>query len=256
MSLAIIIKGPEGIVLAADSRVTVEGGSLAVPAYFDNATKLLSFNEHSYVGAVTYGAATIGARTIHGYIPEFESELPKKRFPVRDFAEKLGVFFQSRWDKNVTGNTTYLVGGYDEGEPYGEIYQLLIPSQPVPQLLRKGNNNFGINWGGQYEIVSRLILGYDPALVSVLQETLQLSPEEVEKTQATLQQRFEYPILYQFLPLQDGVNLAILLIQTTIDAQAVSVGQRNVGGEIDVATITYKDGLQLVQAKKIRGQHE
>ena len=47
MSLAVVIKGPEGIVLAADSRVTVQAtpvGGSTTTAYFDNAPKLLSFH--------------------------------------------------------------------------------------------------------------------------------------------------------------------------------------------------------------------
>ena len=49
MSLAIVFKGPEGIVLAADSRVTLsteqtdaQGNKTILPATYDNATKLLT----------------------------------------------------------------------------------------------------------------------------------------------------------------------------------------------------------------------
>ena len=62
MSLGIAFKGPEGIVLATDSRVTLhaeqrrpDGGILLFPSTFDNATKLLSFTGHPYVGAITLG---------------------------------------------------------------------------------------------------------------------------------------------------------------------------------------------------------
>ena len=64
MSLAIAFKGPEGLVLAADSRVTLtfqtqmpaSGGTpalLIVPAFYDNATKLLRVQSQGYVAAVT-----------------------------------------------------------------------------------------------------------------------------------------------------------------------------------------------------------
>jgi len=56
------------------------------------------------------------------------------------------------------------------------------------------------------------------------------------------------------LALQDCVNLAIFFIHTTIEAQELSVGVRGVGGEIDVATVTRRDGLQFVQRKKIVGE--
>ncbi len=47
MSLGVVIKGPEGIVLAADSRITLEalqvGAQHPIVVNFDNATKLISF---------------------------------------------------------------------------------------------------------------------------------------------------------------------------------------------------------------------
>ena len=57
MSLGIAFKGPEGIILAADSRVTLmaqlAGQNIAIPSTFDNATKLLRVEGQKYVGAVT-----------------------------------------------------------------------------------------------------------------------------------------------------------------------------------------------------------
>jgi hypothetical protein len=84
MSLGIVFKGPEGIVLAADSRVTLnaqqkspDGTITLLPATFDNATKLLSVNGCSNVGVVTYGLGALGTppRTPHSYISEFENHL-------------------------------------------------------------------------------------------------------------------------------------------------------------------------------------
>jgi hypothetical protein len=95
MSLGIAFKGTEGIVLAADSRVTFlatlpspglpnsrSGQQVIVPATFDNASKMLKVKGQNFVGAVTYGAGSIGAtepRTASSYIPEFESELANEK---------------------------------------------------------------------------------------------------------------------------------------------------------------------------------
>jgi hypothetical protein len=110
-----------------------------------------------------------------------------------------------------------------------------------------------MTWGGQIELASRLIHGYDPGLVQILKNELKLPDETLVKIGNTLK-KLQFPIPYQVLPLQDCVNLATLLIRTTISAQSVSIGVRGVGGPIDIATITRTDGLQLVQAKKIQGE--
>lgn len=96
MSLGIAIKGPEGIVLAADSRVTLsstiqqEDMTVLLPATFDNATKLLRVAGHKFVGAVTYGLGALGQqepRTAHSFMPEFERRLPVGRISVEQFAD-------------------------------------------------------------------------------------------------------------------------------------------------------------------------
>ena len=97
MSLVIAVKGTEGVVLSADSRLTLTTAS-GIPATFDNATKLLTFRDpHNWVGALTYGIATIGGRTPHSLIPEFEADLGDQRLTVHEYATRLSGFFQGQW---------------------------------------------------------------------------------------------------------------------------------------------------------------
>ena len=55
MSLGIAFKGPQGIVLATDSRVTLTGqqpnSKLLGEVHYDNATKLLKVRGQDFVGA-------------------------------------------------------------------------------------------------------------------------------------------------------------------------------------------------------------
>ena len=97
MSLGIVIKSPEGIVLAAESRVTLTvNGQNGQPSHmvnFDNATKLFSFKApHNHIGVVTYGQAAIGQRTAHSFVPEFESTLPEERLTVAEMAQRISDF--------------------------------------------------------------------------------------------------------------------------------------------------------------------
>jgi hypothetical protein len=269
MSLGIAFKGPEGIVLAADSRVILQAEvthgaeKMVLPSAFDNATKLLQIAGHKYVGAVTYGLGAIGQqepRTAHSFLLEFEDYLSKKkidRFPIKDFAENLANFFKEQWNGRMPSNYSgpdmvFLVGGFDAGEPYGKVFQVLIPSNIVPTEYNAGQ--FGITWGGQSEYTHRLIKGFDPQMPSLVQNFLKLSPEQTIELERHLENALSSPIPYQFLPLQDSVNLSILLIRTTMEIQNWIVGVRGVGGAIDVATITRKDGFIAVQQKAISGE--
>ena len=264
MSLGIAFKGPEGIVLAADSRVTLSGqtpdSNLLVQAHYDNATKLLKVKDHDYVGAVTYGLGALGnkePRTAHSYLPEFETELAtQKRLSVEEFATKLGDFFQHQWDAANTPAESepmvFLVGGFDEGDAYGRVFELRIPTSPTP--VEQNVTDFGITFGGQYEIAARLLGGYDPRLEALMKANVHLNAAQAANFKQKVLQGLAMPIPYQFLPLQDSVDLAIFLIKTTATLQGWATGPRGVGGAIDVATVTRTDGFRAIQEKQIKGE--
>jgi hypothetical protein len=237
-----------------------------VPVYFDNATKLFSFSDpNTTVGVVTYGQAVIGQktpRTAASFLPEFESSLPKKRLTVFDFAEKVSEFYLKQWrlamppDDQIANipNMTFVIAGFNPDDVYGQVFIVEIPRVPQPAERNKGSE-FGITFGGQHEIVSRIIMGYDLGLPEALQKGLDLSAEQVTKFEALIK-RFQLPIPLQVLALQDGVDLACFFIRTTMDAQRVSIGIRGVGGAIDVAIIKRNQNLQFIQRKQEHGELE
>jgi hypothetical protein len=231
MSLGIALKGPEGIVLAADSRVTLfsqmqmpNQPQMLIPASFDNATKLLRAKGHDFVAAVTYGQGAIGQqqpRTAHSFLPEFEQELGEERLKVQEFAKRLGDFFMKQWQSGnmpITGNPEndmiFLVGGYTEKEPYGEVYEVHVPSNPVPAV-KVPVGQFGMVLGGQRNITDRIVQGFDSVAINVISD------------------------------------YAIFLIRSTILLQRWIVDVRGVGGAVDVATITRTEGFKPVQLKQI-----
>jgi hypothetical protein len=269
MSLGIIIKSPEGIVLAAESRVTLStptgNGNEMLHVNFDNATKLLTFSKpNDGIGVVTYGQAAIGFRTAQTFIPEFETLLKKENkenLTVLEFAKELSDFFLSQWNNQgmpkasdyIGQDMTFNVAGFNSQEPYGRVYSFNIPRTPNPveQSPSIGDQyNFGITWGGQREIMDRLVLGYDSRILDLLLKSGIVQPNKLgEVAQILNQMQLAMPI--QFMPLQDCVNLATLFIKTTINAQSLTVGLRGCGGAIDVAIITRADKLKFIQKKEI-----
>jgi hypothetical protein len=262
VSLGVAIKGPEGIVLAADSRVTLEARpantNIVLPVFYDNATKLLSFSKQPNVGAVTYGQAVIGMRTAHSLLPEFEVGLEAKRLSVAAFAEKLSEFFLDRWKasmpKDYSGpQLTFIVAGFDEGAAYGEIHLFEIPGNPRPKV-RTAKDGFGMTWGGQLDIVSRIVSGYDPSLAHLLAKESEQPQEVVEKWLSNVQPAVQLVVPFEFLALQDCVNLATAVIRTTMVFQDTAVRMRGVGGPIDIAVIRRTGGLQFIQRKALAGE--
>lgn len=274
MSLGIAFKGPEGIVLAADSRVTLNvvnqqpnGQILILPATFDNATKLLKIKGQEFIGAVTYGVGAIGQqapRTAHSFLPELEAKIAAKnagaRLSVEDFSRELSGFFMEQWNVQMAGIPTqpgndmvFLIGGYDQQAPYGRVFEFYVPSRPVPVERFAGAGEFGAVWGGQREFVDRLLNGYDPRAVDLTESELGLDAAAKARLVNKLAE-LTTPIPYQFLPLQDCVDLSIFLVRTTMKIQTWTVGVRGVGGAVDVATITKTEGFQAIQVKQVIGE--
>ena len=195
-------------------------------------------------------------RTAHSFVPEFEAGLPKTRISVENFAAKLSEFYLAQWQSKMPTNyqgagMTFVIGGFDKDVPYGAMYQLNIPKKPTPQ--EKSPGDFGMAWGGQPEYASRLIHGYDKAVLKLIKQSLQLSNEQIKNLVETLRP-LNMGIPYAVLSLQDCINLAIFLVKTTIEAQSLSITLRGVGGAIDVAVITRRDGLEIIQQKQLVGE--
>ena len=284
MSLAVAFRGPEGIVLAADSRVTMQipqapqmppgappGTPLVIPvipSYFDNTHKLLAIKCQPFVGIVTFGAGAIGQaepRTAHSFLPEFEAHLAgvadvdadgqQNRLTTEAVATEVGVFFTNQWSASGMPPAplpqgmqamTFLIGGFDEGEAYGHVYEVEVPNNIVPVEKLP----FAPTIGGQNELMTRLLVGFDPRILQATKDHLGLDDTQVEELKqvwgmagATL------PIPYQILPLQDCVDLSAAMISMTTLVQSWMFGIRGVGGEIDVRDDYPRRRPQTHQAK-------
>jgi hypothetical protein len=266
MSLGIVVKGTEGVVLAADSRVTVQaeqqlpgGRRRPFAVNYDNAKKIITFSDdnHSHVGAITFGDALIGRRTAHSFVPELEISLPDERLDTSEYAEHLGNFYLEQWnermppaDEHQGSGMTFFVAGYDEGEAYGRVFSFNIPYHTEPE--EQSIDEFGISYGGEAQIVNRLVKGVDPQIVSAVNRHSSLDVNDIRHI--VEQEGLTYSFPYEILPLQDCIDLAILMVRTTIDVQQLAIGVRGVGGKIEAATITRTEGLNFIQRKMLTGE--
>ena len=261
MSLGIVIKSPEGIVLAAESRVTLTvNGPDGKPSHmvnFDNATKLFSFKApHNHIGVVTYGQAAIGQRTAHSFVPEFESTLPDERQTVAEMAQRISDFYMEQWTASMPAdykgpNMTFIVAGFNEQEPYGRVFLLDLPNRTDPIEQQAAISDFGITWGGQREIVDRLIQGFDQRVVQIVTQSLNLSPQQQRELSTLLTKNLQLPIPLNVMALQDCINLAKLFIRTTIETQELTIGVRGCGGPVEVAIIKRQEELKYIKHKSV-----
>jgi hypothetical protein len=129
----------------------------------------------------------------------------------------------------------------------------VIPKQPVPVEQNPGPGAFGITWGGQHDLVYRLLYGFDVGLLDFLRAEFNLSAQQLIQLKQRMEPKFAAGIPFQFLPLQDSVDLAVFLIQDTINFQKFrTTVVRGVGGSVEVATVTRDKGFEFLSRRKTK----
>src|SRR5687767_7436829 len=70
--------------------------------------------------------------------------------------------------------------------------------------------------GGQREFVDRMLQGFDDNLIGTTQQHLGLNDQQCSQLRDVLKQNGSATIPYQFLSLQDCVDVAIFCIRATV----------------------------------------
>ena len=271
MSIAVACNLSDGVILGTDSAITVGGiGQLpdgqrqeGILKVYNDAVKV--FGVSKQIGVMSVGMAMLGSRTIGSYIREFcITEIEQREVDtVEDLARRLQTFFTERhrqvlapiaeqqlevsydeipFEKQPKVNM--VVAGFSPNEPLSEIWELIVPQpgEGDPVHCRKSQGQFGTDWFGQYEPITRLIKGFAPRLLDKLvdffgiREEVQ-SNQEMQGNLSAIIADAEYKIPYDAMPLQQGVDHVKFLLDTVINQTKFTVGAPICGGQVRIAVI-------------------
>lgn len=262
MTITVSLGVPEGIVFAADSRMTYHNVASDVRVSSDFSQKLFQLGPRA--GAVTYGSAILSNRSINSHIEDLKLELGDEPLPVEEIAKRLGGHFNAIYEQSVANGSFravaedeyavgFIVGGYDPKDKTGKLFEVYAP-KGEHSLLRETTSAPGVSWRGHTRAIARLLNGCDPDIAQV---------KGYSKTLAKHLQEggLFYSIDYGSMTLQDGVDFATFLARLTVDTLRFSDGtvarpgeSVTCGGEIDVACIEPGRGFGWVQRKQVRGE--
>lgn len=239
MSLIITVYVREGIVMAADSRLTLTiprtmaGGQAHMLSLTtsDSAKKL--FLAPNYVGIATCGAADIGGVPIAGFVESFIVEKLKGRaLSAEEVAGELQMYFVGL---GVSQNTQFHIAGYAK-EATGlvqALFMLDVASATVKRLNQPGLQ--GASWSGEIDVLQRLL--NNVALVQ---------PDGAPPTPLPA-----FGVPFEFFTLQDAIDFAAFGIRSTIETLRFHAREKTVGGPIDVLVITPDDARWIVQKQLV-----
>ena len=274
MSFVIAVYVPEGIVMASDSRQSVniegknpEGKEFKVETVNSDAIIKTFLLEKPQVGISNFGLDLLGNTPIASHIKRFIEEeltvkndtttIPKelneclgKSFPdkfieeqlttradVTTIPQKMVEYFRRSFSNADAG--FHIAGCRKEGKisiPY--VYSCHVARNVVERRNIKpdGALAYGATWSGQGDILSSILI---PVTVKD-----QKGSDKVIRSPA--------PVIWDAMALQDAIDFAIYAIRTTIDTMRFQARPKNVGGPIDVLVLTPEEA-KWIRRKELRG---
>ena len=234
MSLVVSVYVPSGVVMAGDSRMSVqrseektEGETKTIVqqqlVLSDNAYKVVELRSIG-VGISIYDAGIINNQPADSHVHRFEEEAVSPDDDVLSVGDKFLKYFQDNFPGIGVG---YHIAGYREEAKVSVPYVLVGHTIREPGLHRvnadaEGKIQYGITRAGDTLVANRLIDA-------------------------------QHLPLFPAMPLQDAVDYAVHLIRTTIDTMRFEPRFPSVGGPIDVLVVT-PGGMRWVQRKELRGE--
>lgn len=256
ITVAVIV--PDGIVIAADSLAIISSPLSVMCPECEETTQVKAINcpqcqklftyqtptSHSKfaqkvfkidlnnrsVGVAVDGMGMVNGRTIESHIRTFSRTKPTEIETVEGLATELTSYFHEEFIKDYGGVENIpefkepplglQVVGYDSQEATkGQLISCSIDKEPGMKAMEE----YLINLRGDHYVVGKLLSNL----------------------------RAEIP--FNLIPIQDAIDLAIFLIETTIRYQRFEKQISTCGGPIDVAVVTPSDYF-WIQQKHLLGQ--
>ena len=259
MTVLVSVKINDGVVMAADS-----ASSFASGMTYHHAQKIVNLSKGMPIGAMVTGAGGIGNESIDTLLKDL-----RRRFSGRDAdhldwkldpdcysVEQVSVrvrqflFEEKSRALGVNVWTKVRLCGYSAGRSLAEVWeiQLMGPDCAAPKQIQ-GEQDFGPLWDGEYEALDRLIFGLGTKFNEASMKHGLTVAQAVEARAKLAPELYELLFL-EAMPIQDAVDLARFLVQTTIGFVKFSVGRtKTVGGPIEIAAITKHEGFRWIERR-------
>lgn len=238
MSLIITVYVPEGIVLAGDSRLTLNWTDKTQTGEHHNSittsdsyTKIFLLADRFGLGV--FGEVFVNEINICGLINQFVQENINENTTIDEIPERLIYFFGEKFNYPVTH--FYLVGyKMEDGISVPHTYSIALAEKSYRRSNFENENIInGANWGGEIEVLSRILLTVK----------MQRGDEWTELT--------DNAIPWNFMTLQDAVDFGVYAVRTTIDTMRFQQKEKTVGGPIDILVIQPHQEPVFIQKKEL-----
>lgn len=260
MSIIVSVKINDGVVMAADSATTFYKDTGEAGQIYEHATKIVNLVNGLPIGVMTCGSGGVGNASIDTLLKDLrvclsssgQQELDTSKYTMEDVTTRVRDFFNER--AHAAGFKAFLilrVCGYSSGRPLPEVWQVgFSDGQCFGPLSIQKEEDMGPRWNGEEEALNRLIMGLPSKLGDVVVKEGVLTKEQMEAALPKLYPHIIEPLIMNAAPIQDAVDLARYMVETTKGFIRFSVIRtKTVGGPVEIAAITKHEGFKWVQRK-------
>lgn len=267
MTVGVVVKVWDGLVLATDSATTIplqDGGAQV----YNSANKVFHLHRQLPVAAMTWGLGSIGSasiatlakdlrRRLMGQDPACVSwSLDPQSYTIEEVAELLIKHFYDELYSQVFAEQApgaslgMLVAGYSSGSGLAEAWHVEISDpqvRPTPQLAVP-EDACGWTAYAQPEANERLWTGIDPVTLAALRDGL--TADEFDKVVQIIQRSgtVRSPAVPS-MPLADAIDLAKFMVDATSAYTHFLLGPNTVGGPTEVASMSRHEGFRWISRK-------
>ena len=272
MTVAVMVKVHDGIVLASDSATTLplNDGSAQV---YNNADKIFNLHRGLPIAAMTWGLGAVGSasvstvakdlrRRLMGDDPEFADwALNPATYTVQEVAERLSALFHeglvtvnqelqaAGLDRLPAQCLGMLVAGFSAQAKQSEAWLIFLDGltnePPVPTQAAKPDDVGWLAWGYPHAL-HRLFFGADNELAAGLEAVL---PQEHHAPVRDVIQRQQKTPVVAAMPFADAIELARYCVEVVEGFAHFLPGPDIVGGPVEVAGINRHERFKWVSRK-------
>jgi hypothetical protein len=266
MTIVVSVRVNDGIVLAADSATSFVDDEGDVVKVYNNANKIFNLVKVWPIGAMTYGAGSIGSASLSTLSKDFRELLTpgsgnndyvlnKNTYTIEEVAQKAKLFFfddryKTEYPDGVPNyGVGYRICGYSAGALLPEAWEIYIYENNCagPNRLYEPDS-FGPRWAGETEALDRIVLGVGSRAKEALVQ-MGLTEADAAGAVTDLVSRLRARLFLEAMPIQDAIDLAFFLADTAAKFAQFTLRAETVGGPIEVATITKHEGFKWVKRK-------
>jgi hypothetical protein len=261
VTVLVSVKINDGVVMAADSASSFASGMI-----YNNSRKIVNIREGLPVGAMVTGAGGIGNESIDTLLKDLRRRLSGEDAAYADWALDPGDYsmqgiasrlrqFLVEEKSMAHGATTWTKArlcGYTCGRPLAEVWEVNLMGDTCPApFCVQNEQEFGLRRDGEYEALDRLIFGLGTRFNEFAIKHGLSEQQAVELRERLVPDLYEL-LFVEAMPMQDAIDLARYLVETTIGFIKYSVSRpKTVGGPIEIGAISKHEGFQWIQRRDV-----